>query len=569
MKKLISVMLAVLLTVSMFTCLAYAEGEEWDVSFAVASDLHYALPEETLTWYSEDPVFGYANRRAAMDNESGLIIDEFLRQCAENPEIQFVLISGDLTDEGKVYPEEHAAVSAKLKAFEIATGKDVFVIPGNHDYSIKNEVINTDRDVFYSYYKDFGYDKAIDRIENDLSYTADLGDKYRLIALDSCDPTKSTEDGMTDAKVQWVIDMAEKAKEDGRHPILMMHHNLLDHLPMQRVLSHDFIIRNHEATATKWADAGIKVVFTGHEHCSDATSKTTVSGNVITDFATTALTMYPLQYRIIKMNDAAISYDVGTVDSIDTAALSLMVDGYTPQQLDLMNQGLNAFAKQYLKNGVEYRLERGFNDEQLGIEEGDIYYGLVRDVVDALNDLLNQPLYGKNSVQEYAKQYDIEIPDSDYVDGWDVATELVAAHYAGSENYPLSDRDVTIFLRLVALVIRSEFNTIDNSILIQAAYAIVGAFGSYYATFKIIDEFFPDAQGITGAEYFAVALVSPLLRSFTEDDGIDDNVGTLEGYGETDSTGNITSSLSEFFSNMLANLKNFFNYILKSMGIKI
>ena len=103
-----------------------------------------------------------------------------------------------------------------------------------------------------------------------LSYTADLNEKYRLIAADSCDINRSTGDGMTEDRVEWVIEQAELAVSQGKYPILMMHHNLLDHMPIQGLLSKDFIIRDHISTAEKFANVGIKMVVSGHEHCSDA-----------------------------------------------------------------------------------------------------------------------------------------------------------------------------------------------------------------------------------------------------------------------------------------------------------
>jgi hypothetical protein len=60
------------------------------VSFAVASDLHYVQPTEEIEDNIDDPIFYYANRRAQMEHESGFIIDEFLRQCAENDDCEFV-----------------------------------------------------------------------------------------------------------------------------------------------------------------------------------------------------------------------------------------------------------------------------------------------------------------------------------------------------------------------------------------------------------------------------------------------------------------------------------------------
>ena len=437
MKKFIAILLTLSLIFSLCAVSASAAEEKGpDISYAVASDLHFNFPDEKLEWFSEDPIYGYANRRAAMENESGLIIDEFLNQCAADENIQFVLIAGDLTDNGKGDYTEHEAVAEKLKEFEEQSGKSVYVIPGNHDVCNPSKDADTDLARFMEIYADFGYDKALERDLPYASYTADLGEKYRLIALDSNDPSKSTEDGMNDHKVQWVIDQAELAYAEGRYPILMMHHNLLDHLPMQRLLSHDFIIRNHTVTAERWANSGIKLVFSGHEHCSDATTYTSTIGNTISDFATTSLTMYPLQYRYIEMREETITYKAKTVDKIDTDKLQEMIPDYTPDQIDAMNNGLNDFAKKFLKNGIEWRLERGFLDEQLGIKPGDIYYDLVRDAIDALNDVLNMPLYGKCSAQELGRKYGIEIPDSNYKDGWDVATELVAAHYAGCEDYP-------------------------------------------------------------------------------------------------------------------------------------
>lgn len=567
MKKIISVILSITLLMSLCAVCAQAATDEGvDLSYAVASDLHFTFAEEELTWYSEDPIYGYANRRAAMENESSLIIDEMLRQVAENDDIQFLLISGDLADNGKSTVEEHYAVAEKLKNFEETSGKEVYVIPGNHDICNPSDDNDTSLERFMEIYADFGYNQALTRDLPYASYTADLGDKYRLIALDSNDPGKSTEDGMNDHKVDWVVEQAEQAYADGRYPILMMHHNLLDHMPMQRVLSHDFIIRNHTATANKWADAGIKLVFSGHEHCSDATTHTTASGNTISDFATTSLTMYPLQYRYMEMSEDTITYEAKTVDSIDTNALVEMVDGYSEEQIAEMNKGLNAFAKQFLKNGVEYRLERGFNDEQLGISPGDIYYDLVRDVVDTFSNVLNMPLYGEGSAQELAREYNIEIPDSDYKDGWDVATELVAAHYAGDEDYPLHERDVKILFLIMSLVIKSEFDYIDDQVFYQAAAAVIVANGGEDIT-NIIDMVTAETEGVTAGEYLLVAIASPLLDSFANDDGVEDNNGAIDGYGNNDKGANITENLGSSFLDTANKLYIILRYLVKILNI--
>ena len=568
MKKFISILLTLSMLFSLCAISASAEEVVPDLSYAVTADLHYKPHEESLEWFSEDPIYGYANRRAAMENESTLIIDEMLKQCAEDETIEFLLIPGDLTNDGKMFLDDHKVVAEKLRKFEEESGKQVYVINGNHDVGILGEYCETNREAFIETYYEFGYEDALVTTDYDCSYTADLSDKYRLIALDSCDHDKSTEDGMTEEKVQWVIDQAEQAKKDGKYPILMMHHNLLDHMPIQRLLSHDFIIRNHTITAERWANAGIKLVFSGHEHCSDATTFISTTGNTISDFATTSLTMYPLQYRYMEMHEDAIIYETRTVDKIDTDALKEMVPDYTEEQLAEMNKGLNAFAKEFLKNGVEWRLERGFLDEQLGIKPGDIYYDLVRKAVDSLNGVLNMPLYGKGSAQELGAKYGIELPDSEYKDGWDVATELVSAHYAGSENYPLSGRDVTLLMRLFSIVIKTELAMVDDLTLTQAATTIVASTIGTEKYVIVENYLFGIGYGpISPGEYLLLAIASPLLQSFANDDDVDDNDGVIDGYGVNNNSENIKQNVTISLNEFLRSARMILEFALKALHV--
>ena len=569
MKKLISIILSVAMLISVAGVSASAEYGDCDLSFAVASDLHINVDETELEWYSEDPIFGYANRRAAMEHESEFIIDEFLNQCANDDNIQFVLISGDLADNGRSIPEEHYTVAEKFAKFEKETGKQIYVIPGNHDFGNLGEYCEVDLAKFKEIYADFGYNQALTLAEGHGSYTADLSERYRLIALDSNDPDKSTEDGVTEDRVEWVVEQAKKAYADNKYPILMMHHNLLDHLPMQRILSHNFIIRNHTATAEKWANAGIRLVFTGHEHCSDATSYTSAKGNLIYDFATTSLTMYPLQYRYIEMYDNEIRYEAKTVDKIDTDALTQKVPDYSQEQIDAMNAGLNAYAENFLKAGVQYRLELGFTDEKLGIKEGDIYYDLVRDVIDALVDVLDMPLYGEGSLSEVAAEYNITLPESEYETGWDLAMTMVAAHYAGSENYPMSGRDVTLFLRIVSTVIKEVVGTLDDTVISDIAVAILAGVGNDQS-YDVIEKITNEQGGITAGEYLALAIFSPVIESFVVDDGVDDNNGSIVGYARNsdgDRLDNIAGNLSSGFSEFTSIINTILQFLMRVISI--
>ncbi len=558
MKKILCFVLSALILVSSVSVAMAAENDD-TLKFAVASDLHYNVPEEELTASGEidDEIYWYANRRAAMENESGWIIDEFLNQCAEDDNIEFVLISGDLADNGKSIAQEHLDVAAKFKEFEEKTGKQIYVTVGNHDAGLD---CATTMDDFKRIYHDFGYAEALTVVEDNCSYTANLGDKYRLISLDSCDPDKSTGDGMSAEKMDWVRKQAQQAKKDGRQPILMMHHNLLDHMPVQSIFSKDFIVQFHYSTADLFANWGIKLVFTGHEHCSDAATYTSTLGNVIYDFATTSLTMYPLQYRYFEITDDEIKYEAKTVDKLDTAALSSAVRGYSQEQLDLMNAGLNAYSKGFLKAGVQWRLTRSLKMEQMGIAEDSIFYDLVNTAVGGLRKILEQPLYGEGGIQQLAAEYNIEIPDSSYETGWDVALELVAAHYEGSESFDFNTTEVTIFLRLVALVLRDDLATLADEVFFEAANEIFKNFGT--------DSFITDITklatkvlgGVTPVEYLLLAIVSPLVYSFAVDhDGVDDNNGVLPGYGTVETKQNV--------QNIFDNISGIFNDIIKYISL--
>ncbi len=570
MKKIISVILAISILMSVTIIGAYAQDDN-TMSFAVASDLHYVEPTEPVEHYSDDPVFYYANRRAQMEHESGFIIDEMLRQCAEDEDCEFLLIPGDLANDGKVILQQHIDVAEKLAKFEKETGKQVYVIDGNHDLGYDCE---TTPEVFKDVYYEFGYKEALTVVEDDCSYTANLGDKYRLIALDSCDPSKSTEDGMSMDKIQWVLDEADKAKADGKYPILMMHHNLLDHLPMQRIISRNFIVRFHYTTAELFADHGIKLVFTGHEHCSDAATFTSALGNVIYDFATTSLTMYPLEYRMFHLTDEEIKYENKKITSIDTQAIDKAVPDLTDEHIALMDEDFEAYAKGFFHNGIKYRLGRDLNFEKMGIEEGAFYYNIAHAAVVTLTDMLDAPFYGEGGIQELAAEYGLEIPDSEYETPWHLVTSLLGMHYAGSEYYDLESTEVTMLLRTLVLILRVDFaNITDAFFLVNLANKVLSNLGIDSISHDLTKLGIKVFGSVNTLEYAILGLISPLLYSFAyDDDGVDDNNGTLPGYGTVDTMdnfGNITDNIANILKSIVFNVSMMIKYALKGTGFML
>ncbi len=566
MKKLVSLFLSLVLVVTAVSLSFTAFAQDDSLSVAVGSDLHFNLPREELEYTIDDEMFFYANRRSAMEDESGFIIDEFLRQCAEDETVEYVLICGDLADNGRTIIEEHETVAAKLKAFEEKTGKQVFVTNGNHDTGVAET--DTKNEDFKRIYNDFGYGDALVMDDDTLSYTADMGEKYRLIVADSCDPTVSTEDGLTAKRVDWIVEQAKAAYADGRYPVLMMHHNLLSHMPVQRILSHDFIVRNHSLSAEKIANAGIKTVFTGHEHGSDVMTYTSASGNTVTDFSTTSLTMYPLEYRYVTFTDDEISYEARSIDKIDTDALTSVVNGYTQEHIDFMNSDLREYSKQFFKVSIQYRLALGMSREKLGIDEDAFYAGLVFDAVDGLTSLLEMPLYGEGSVSELAKEYNIDLPESNYKNGWDVATEVVSYHYAGNEPFAIDSPEVTLVLKVAGLILYDDLSNINDKYFLGAANYLLSLIGTD-SICKELTKLGTKVFGpFTAGEYFIVAIASPLLYGLAYDrDGVDDNNGSIEGYAVNNNSQNIRSNVTGFFEKLALYISLFFRYFIKIFRI--
>ena len=531
MKKTAALCIVFCLLLAAFPVPAFATEGEAPLCFAVASDLHYSPTDASLIRVNDDPLYWYANRRAAMENESGFLIDSFLSACAADPAVRYVLLSGDLADNGKWRPEDHIAVAQKLRRFEADCGKQVFVINGNHDAS-ENPGDTSFAD-FKRIYAEFGYDHALTQTDYDCSYTADLGDDCRLIALDSCHRTASTEDGMTLQKVRWVLSAAAEAKRDGRRPVLMLHHNLLDHLPAQRLVSHDFIVRFHRSTAALFAEAGIRLVLSGHEHCSDATGFVSPAGATLYDFATTSLTMYPLAYRVFTLTDDAIAYESRTLSEIDTAALSAATAGYTDAQLAAMRADLNGYAKGFFRAGVRYRLSLSLTDEKLGISESDVWYPLVKTAVSGLTRLLETPYAGENGLIAQAARWNIALPESEYETPWDLVTALAAAHYEGEERFPPDSPAVRLLLKTVALLLKTDLADVADEVFLGAANRLLDREpGLANRASRLCAAAF---GGITPGGRFLAALLSPLLYEFACDgDGVPDNNGRIPGYGDDD-----------------------------------
>ena len=296
------------------------------VKLAVISDPHLYT---TSLGTAGDAFQDALNEDRKMLAESEAILDEAIRRiCASDAE--YVLIPGDLTKDGEKI--NHELLASKLNTF-IDAGKQVFVINGNHDIS-NNQAVSYDEngtarvdtidtDDFRRIYADFGYNQAVAKDTDSLSYSVNLGDDYLLIVIDSCKynnsttyPEQSTGGSLDGAKMAWVLDQVYAATIEGRRPVIMMHHGVIPHTPTEPVFFASWLVDDYQNVAETLADAGVGLVLTGHFHGQDVVAITTSNGNTLYDMETGSLVTAPSPIRYISLDSAYIAYNSVHIDSV-------------------------------------------------------------------------------------------------------------------------------------------------------------------------------------------------------------------------------------------------------------
>lgn len=427
-KSLIAILLSLMLVAGTLCLSSFADDET--VKFAVASDTHIDdIPETLEVNFPESNLYFHADGSGNLYSESTAITKQFLYDAAENG-AQFILICGDLTRSGK--EEQHLRIAQMFRSFTQETGVPVYVVPGNHDY------FNSRPDDFKRYYAEFGYDNALVVDDKTASYVTDIIGNFRLIGVDSTNPGNDG-DGIDGRLLKWIEAQVKQAKKDGKEIIYMMHHPLLEHLFLGRIIMKDFIVSNTDYMAEKFCDMGIKMVFTGHEHGNDVASFTGRKGNTVYDVLTTALTAYPLEYRMATYNGEEYKFEINGIDECDFDSL---IDGYNDDQLALMESDYEEYARGCFRYAIEKKILKytspDFIKNKLKVTDGPVA-DVVDDLMSLVVEALDMPLYDNGegvSIQSLAESKGVTIPDSGYKTLCELASAVVALHYHGDENMP-------------------------------------------------------------------------------------------------------------------------------------
>ena len=237
-----------------------------------------------------------------------------------------VLVPGDLTKNGE--RRSHTDVASFLSQLRQA-GIKVFVIPGNHDVNNDNAVGfygSTTRKVatptsseFATTYADMGYNQALERDANSLSYVAEPIPGVWLIAVDDnrCierDSDRSIDaNGIPEATLQWILAKADQGQALGKQVIMMMHHQLVEHFDDQDNLLGDATVVDAPNLRQLFIEHGIKMVLTGHMHIGNITTQfNEARTDSLVEITTGSTITYPCQFRTIDVAPDRGTFSVNT-----------------------------------------------------------------------------------------------------------------------------------------------------------------------------------------------------------------------------------------------------------------
>lgn len=274
------------------------------IKVVVLSDPHVMAPgllkTEGTAWTT------YLNGQRKMVDYSKLLFDNMITRIKENIKPELVLISGDLTKDGEQVSHEY--VTSKLDELR-AIGIKTLVIPGNHDRGSNSDAVYYDgesttaatvatNEWFATQYANYGYGVSSEREGTTLTYACEPITGLVVIGIDS-----GTDGNVSETTLNWVVEKATAARASGKKVIAMMHHPLIPHFTGMDNFVTTAVVGNYQIVRNALADAGIRVVFTGHFHTSDIAKDWNADmTREIYDVNTGSLISYPCDYREVTMS---------------------------------------------------------------------------------------------------------------------------------------------------------------------------------------------------------------------------------------------------------------------------
>jgi len=325
------------------------------IKIAVVPDIHYTNPLLLPDYIEDSPsLMTYLGHDRKLLEISDPIFRKVLSELiAEKPDI--LMIPGDLTKDGELIG--HEVVKYLLQDLE-NKGIKVFVVPGNNDilnpdaFSFRAEppvpVDNITSEQFADIYSNFGYDEAIYRDANSLSYICEPFSNLWILGIDNIKYT-TTENGIkvsgeiNPATLTWIEDKMSEARQKNINVLAMMHYGIIEHYAGQKNV--EPLISDSQNNAIALINAGIRFIFTGHYHANDIV-EFTYEGKTLYDIQTGSPVTPPSTYRIMTLDDNSINIESKRVTDI-SPQLPGGVSFLTYSDVNITSR-LNSFFTYYL-----------------------------------------------------------------------------------------------------------------------------------------------------------------------------------------------------------------------------
>ncbi|MBR5117559.1 MAG: metallophosphoesterase [Muribaculaceae bacterium] len=380
----------------------------------VISDIHLLAP----SLYDDDKAAQQLNANdIKLVLQSDLIMQRFVNEILDEKP-QLLLISGDLTFNGE--KASHERLAEHLQRLEQA-GVKALVIPGNHDVMCPGSkqyigdkpaaVSNVTSEEFAAIYAHFGYGSDSQRDPASLSYTCEPIPGLMLLCIDSNIYAQSRDNEMayhTDGRLkpetlEWIKQQLAAAQKSDKRVIAMMHHHLVEHIDGETKLLPNYIVANHNEVAQVLRDGGVKVVFTGHLHITDAATE---SG--ITDVATGSASTYPLPMRTATIDPSlnTITIETSFFENIDKSILEKgrgKIENSAPVLAALISRRLWPRMESRLKQYEPLLAEQGIDTSRLPRDARDVSNLITKHLREPLtNSLMAVTLGGEDPAQAQA-----------------------------------------------------------------------------------------------------------------------------------------------------------------------
>ena len=299
---------------------AEKQEEPEGLKIIVATDMHYLARE--LTDQGSEFVEMVEHGDGKVTNYIWQIVEAFTNEVIEE-QPDLLLLTGDLSLDGEY--RSHEEFAGYLRRIE-AEGIPVAVIPGNHDinnvgasrfYQAKRVPAEpTSPEQFCEIYGEFGYDEAISRDTESLSYVYPISDSVWGLMLDSCQYKNGRlTGGMIDTETfGWIERQLDKAYEAGVMILPVSHHNLLE---QSKIYQDDCTIEHSEQLTELLVGWEATLYLSGHLHVQhyDNSDPEPDGETGIYEIVTSSLATPPCQYGILYFQDNGyFQYHTKSVD---------------------------------------------------------------------------------------------------------------------------------------------------------------------------------------------------------------------------------------------------------------